>query len=264
MVTAATNGTPNWVDLSTPDVDAGIDFYSRLLGWELETQTTEMGVYHVASVDGRDVCGMMAQAPEMTGAPPSWTVFITVDDIEETVRAVGEAGGRVLEPPFSIPGGARVSVVTDTAGAMFALISGGPAPQGTWMSRRPGAVCWVETLSRDVAASKRFYESVFGWETATDEDDHRYTTFMLEGEPIAGVLEMPSQVPDEAPSHWAVYFAVVDCERTTRLAEDLGGSVLVETTPVEVGRFAVLADPAGASFDIMDFAAALTPQTTSV
>lgn len=263
-MSATTHGAPSWVDLSTPDVDASIDFYRELLGWEFETQTTEMGEYHVASVGGRQVCGLMAQSAEMGDVPSSWTVFIDVADIDEAVRAFVDAGGRILQPPFPIPGGAKVSVATDPVGAMFALISGGPAPERSWLSRRPGAACWVETLSRDVAASRRFYESVFGWVASTDEVDHPYTTFMLDGMPIAGLLEMPAQVPDEAPSHWAVYFAVADCERTERLAEDLGGSVLVPATPVEVGRFAVLADPLGAAFDVMDFAAASTMQPIGV
>lgn len=251
MVNAATYNAPNWVDLSTPDADASIDFYRELLGWEFVTQTTEMGDYHVASMDRREICGIMAQPPEMAGAPATWTVFFNVRDIDATVDAVGEAGGQVLEPPFAIPGGARVSVVADSAGAMFALISGGPSADGVWLSVRPGSVCWVETLSRDVAASQRFYESVFGWETTSSGDG--YSTFTLDGEAVAGLLALPAKVPDEAPSHWAIYFAVADCDITERAAVDLGGSVLVETTPVEIGRFAVLEDPVGATFDIMDF-----------
>jgi predicted enzyme related to lactoylglutathione lyase len=250
MVNAATFNAPNWVDLSTPDADASIDFYRELLGWEFKTQETEMGVYHVASVDRREVCGVMEQAPEMAGAPASWTVFFNVEDIDAAVEAVGEAGGRILEPPFEIPGGARVSVVADSVGAMFALICGGPGSAGVWLSMRPGSVCWVETMSRDVEASRMFYEAIFGWECSTSEDG--YSTFTLNGESVAGLLAMPPMMPVEAPSHWAVYFAVADCDVTERSAVDLGGSVLVETTPVEIGRFAVLEDPAGAAFDIMD------------
>ena len=52
MVSAMTFNAPNWTDLSTPDVDASIEFYRDLLGWEFTTETTEMGDYHVATVDG--------------------------------------------------------------------------------------------------------------------------------------------------------------------------------------------------------------------
>jgi predicted enzyme related to lactoylglutathione lyase len=134
---------------------------------------------------------------------------------------------------------------------MFALISGGPVADAVWLSVHPGSVCWVEVASRDVEASRAFYEAVFGWDTSTSEDG--YSTFTLDGEQVAGLLAMPPMVPADAPSHWAVYFAVADCDVVERAAVDLGGSILVETTPVEIGRFAVLEDPVGAMFDIMDF-----------
>ncbi len=257
MVTAMTFNAPNWTDLSTPDVDASIEFYRDLLGWEFTTETTDMGDYHVATVDGQQVCGMMKQPTEMEGAPASWTVFFHVEDIDATVEAAGAAGGRVLEPPFEIPGGARVSVVSDPTGAMFALISGGPAPEGMWYSMVPGAVCWTEMLTRDPEASANFYHEIFGWETAADESG--YTTFLLNGEGIAGLLPMPDGVPAAAPAHWSVYFTVESCELTERAAVDLGGGVLVEATEVEIGHFAVLEDPAGAKFEIMDFSMSEKP-----
>jgi predicted enzyme related to lactoylglutathione lyase len=257
MVNVSTFNAPNWADLSTPDIDAGIEFYRDLLGWEFRTEVTEMGDYHVASVDGREVCGMMKHPPEMEGAPAMWTVFFHVEDIDETVESVGAAGGRVLEPPFEIPNGARVSVVADPTGAMFALISGETPAEGVWYSMVPGSVCWTETMTRDTEAAATFYCEVFGWDTETDQGN--YTTFLLNGEKIAGLLPIPDLVPAEAPAHWSVYFTVESCEVTERAAVDLGGSVLVETMPVEIGHFAVLEDPDGAPFDIMDFSRAGEP-----
>lgn len=251
MVTVSTFNAPNWVDLSTPDVDASIDFYRDLLGWEFKTEVTDMGEYHVASVDDREVCGIMEHPEEMKGAPAMWTVFFLVEEIDETVEKVGAAGGRVLEPPFEIPNGARVSVVADPTGAMFALIAGNAPVTGVWYSTVPGSVCWTETLSRDTAASVRFYHEVFGWEAESQRGG--YTNFLLNGEKIAGLLPMPEQVSPEAPSHWSVYFTVESCEVAERAAVDLGGGVLVESMPVEIGHFAVLEDPGGAPFDIMDF-----------
>ena len=72
---------------------------------------------------------------------------------------------------------------------------------------------------------------------------------------------MPEGVPAEAPAHWSVYFTVESCEVTERAAVDLGGSVLVETMLVEIGHFAVLEDPGGAPFDIMDFSMTDDPAT---
>lgn len=252
MIDAGTYGAANWVDLSTPDVAASTVFYQRLMGWDFDRQVTPMGEYFVARMGEREVGGMMEQGPELRGTPAVWTVFFYVEDIETTVAAVADAGGQVLEPPFDIPGDARVAVVADPTGAMFALISG-PRPDGIYLLRTPGSVCWVELLTRDPAAAESFYAAVFGWKGETTADGTAYTMFELEGREVAGMMMMPEEVPPEAPAHWATYFAVTDCEAVAKRADELGGTVLHLPTEVEIGRFAVLADVHGATFHVLEF-----------
>jgi uncharacterized protein len=50
------------------------------------------------------------------------------------------------------------------------------------------------------------------------------------------------------PARWSVTFAVDDVDAITARARELGGSVLAEPQNAPWVRFAVLADPAGASF----------------
>lgn len=254
MISADTFGAPNWVDLSTPDIDGALEFYRELFEWEIETMTTEMGDYHVATKGGTQVCGMMAQSHEVAGTPAQWTMFLYVQDVDKTLEKVEEAYGHVLQAPFEIPGGATVSVITDTAGAMFAIISGGPKPDGTYFSNQPGAVCWFELLTRDTESSAKFYRDVFGWDLALDETTHtNYMTFQLAGKDLVGMLPMPDMIPAEAPSHWGVYFATADCAATQKMALELGGEVAVPTVEISIGRFAVLEDPQGAMFDVMEY-----------
>ena len=256
MVDAGTFGAPNWVDLSTPDIKASVSFYREVMGWSLNKQTTPMGDYYVADADGHETCGLMESPAEIAGAQAMWSVFFHVENVETTVEAVTAAGGVVVEPPFDIPGGARVCVATDPTGSMFALISGGPSPEGgTWISQRVGGVCWVELLSRDVPAAVTFYGSVFGWDTSVQvTGDTTYTTFQLGGEDVAGLMNMPDMVPAEAPSHWNIYFTVDDCAAVEQQVVDLGGETLLPTTDMELGRFAVAADPQGAVFNLMEYA----------
>lgn len=254
MINAATYGAPNWVDLSTPNIDAAVDFYEELLGWDVATTSTPMGDYHVGRVGDQEVAGMMAQSPEMMGQPPVWSLFVYVKDIEETLNQVEEALGHVLQAPFEIPGGALVSVIADPTGAMLALIAGGEKPDGVYFSNEPGAVCWVELLTRDLATAAAFYTDVFGWTTTTaNGDGTEYTMFKLGGEDVAGMMLLPDEVPSEAPAHWVVYFTVDDCAAVAKMADELGGEILHPTTEIGMGRFAVLADPQGAKFDVMEF-----------
>ncbi|MDH3683341.1 MAG: VOC family protein [Acidimicrobiia bacterium] len=248
------------MDLSTPDIEGAQRFYAELLGWELDIQRTPMGEYTVASSGGRQVAGMMAQAPEMAGAPAVWTVFVVVDDMEAILTGVTGAGGAVLQSPFEIPGGARVAVVADGSGAMFALISGGPEPGYPYFSEEVGAVCWAELMSGDVQAATGFYQAVFGWTAETDDTGPvPYTVCNLDGDAVAGMIGRPDDLPADVPDSWSVYFTVADCKDTQSRAVERGGSVILSATPTPMGPFAVLADPAGAAFQIMEMASPPEP-----
>jgi hypothetical protein len=54
------------------------------------------------------------------------------------------------------------------------------------------------------------------------------------------------------PPHWMIYFAVADCDVMSEKATSLGGQVCVPPTDIpKIGRFAVITDPQGAVFSIM-------------
>lgn len=250
MIDASTYGAPNWVDLSTPDIKTATQFYRDLLGWTITPESSPMGDYYMGCVDGRQVGGLMQAGPDQEGLPAVWTVFFHVQDVDLTVERVLAGGGQILEPPFDLPA-ARVAIAADPTGAMFGII-GNDAAVGPWLSDEPGSVCWVELMSRDPSAAEAFYAAVFDWKSETKATQGSYyTTFLLDGDPVAGMMLMPDMVPAEAPSYWGAYFAVSDCKATEQLAASLGAIVDVPTMPIEPGSFAVLTDPTGAMFQIM-------------
>jgi predicted enzyme related to lactoylglutathione lyase len=67
------------------------------------------------------------------------------------------------------------------------------------------------------------------------------------------MMPMPAEVPAEAPAHWAVYFAVDECDASAARTADLGGSILHPAQAIAMGHFAVLEDPQGAVFQLMDY-----------
>jgi uncharacterized protein len=246
-----TSGAARWVDLSTPDVEAATRFYAELLGWSIEPHPSPFGPYYIGAAGRAEVAGMMQQDPDQPDLTSAWTVFVEVADVDERLAEVERAGGSVLEPAIDLPD-ARIAVVRDPTGAVLGLIAG-RVTEGAWLTDAPGSVCWTELLTRDPATAERFYVDVFGWEADTTEHDGAaYTTFHLDGEPVAGMMAMPSEVPSEAPAFWGPYFSVVDCEVAERRAEALGGLVLRPTTDLGGQRFAVLADPLGATFQVLE------------
>ena len=75
-----------------------------------------------------------------------------------------------------------------------------------------------------------------------------YTLFEADGQMVGGTT--PPQMPG-TPNHWHVYFGVADADATVAKATELGGSVLVPPFDTPVGRMAVIADPQGAVFSII-------------
>jgi uncharacterized protein len=108
-----------------------------------------------------------------------------------------------------------------------------------------GHFVWFDALTRDKAATEKFYTQLFGWGTQDfPMGEQTYKMFTVDGEPFGGVGEIPED--QEMPAMWVSFLQVDDVDRAARLAEDSGGKVLSPPMDIpEVGRFAMIADPAG-------------------
>lgn len=244
-------GTPSWLDVSAPDIDAAAAFYGGLFGWDSEATGTveETGGYRMFTLRGRHVAGL---GPTRDGGPPPmWTTYITVADAEATCAAATTAGGTVFMQPFDVMGAGRMAVLADPQGAMFCLWQPIAHP-GARIVNEPGAVIWNELAVRDTEPEPAFYAALFGWTHATTQmGGTEYTTWSLDGQMVAGMIRMDENWPPEVPAHWLVYIAVADVEAAQAKATELGGSVNVPATDIEIGRFAVLSDPHGAVFAVI-------------
>jgi predicted enzyme related to lactoylglutathione lyase len=246
-------GTPCWVDLGSPDLDASIAFYGALFGWEVpENENMEQtGGYRRATKNGVDVVGMMPLMQE--GQPPAWSSYVSVADAEATAAAVTAAGGSVIAEPMDVLGLGHMAVFADPSGAVFGIWQPGTFP-GAGIVNEPGALSWNELNTRDLEAAKAFYGAVFGW-TFEDNDMGEagtYTTISLGEDMVGGILNMSERgVPEQVPAHWQVYFAVEDTDAAVAQATGSGGSVMVPPMVVPAGRFSILIDPHGASFAVI-------------
>lgn len=112
-----------------------------------------------------------------------------------------------------------------------------------------GEPTWADISSADVAGTKTFYATLFGWQ-ADDvpmDDAGGYGMFTLDGRNVTGY----GPVQPGQPTAWSVYFASDDLEKTVEIAQSAGGSVVAPPMDVfTAGRMAVLRDPAGAFFSL--------------
>jgi len=241
-------GTPIWVDVATPDLDAAREFYGGLFGWEAAPGNPEFANYTNFTKDGKNVAGLGPLMNE--GQPPSWSTYLASDDAQKTTELVTSAGGQVIVEPMAVGDLGTMAVYADPTGAAIGIWQAGQH-KGAQLVNEPGTVVWNELATRDVDAAKAFYSAAFPITTEVAEFDPTYTTLNVDGRPVGGLMPMPAEYPPQVPSHWSVYFAVADTDATVAKATSLGAKVRMPAFDTPVGRTAVLADPAGAVFAVI-------------
>src|SRR4051812_45782934 len=115
-------GEFSWHELSTTDARAAMEFYTKLLGWEVgpvHDMGAPAGNYHLFLHEGNQYGGIFVSDGAGTG--PSWLCYISVEDVGKATTAAKSAGGRVMNGPMEVPGGSWVAQVLDAEGAQFAV-----------------------------------------------------------------------------------------------------------------------------------------------
>jgi predicted enzyme related to lactoylglutathione lyase len=115
-------GTWNWSELATRDVAAARDFYSAVFGWESEELTDVPGGYHVQTLDGHRVAGILPITTEMGQMRNGWGAYFSVADADASTAKARELGGTVVAGPFDVPVG-RTAWVVDPQGTPFQVIA---------------------------------------------------------------------------------------------------------------------------------------------
>lgn len=244
-------GTPCWVDVLSSDVEASKAFYGGLLGWDFEAGSEEFGGYVNASSDGHRVAGIVPRRPEMGAIPDAWTTYISTADIDATVAAADAAGGQVMAAPMQVGEMGSMAIVIDPAGGAFGVWQPG-SHIGFGKYNEAGSVAWDEYHSKNFDATTAFYAAVFGWqiEPMSETDEFRYSTAQVDGQDVAGLMDSHAFLPEEVPSHWAVYFNVADVDAAVANVTELGGTVIRPAEDTPFGRIADAVDSTGAMFKL--------------
>lgn len=113
---------------------------------------------------------------------------------------------------------------------------------------KSGEFCWNELMTSDVAKSKAFYTTLFGWETHDHDMGHMVYTVLKKGDQdVGGLMQIPQGHEKEIPPHWMSYINVDNVDETAEKAKKLGANI--KQPPMDIGdygRIAVLQDPTGA------------------
>lgn len=258
----ARQGAFCWVELATTDLPSSKIFYSSLFGWVDSDLLLDGVPYSILTASDREVGGMTALGKEAKkhGQPSYWFSYVSVADAAALAAKATDLGGQVLVGPLEM-GPASIAVLKDPTGATFGLWQS-LDDEGTFDDGQADAVRLNELATPDLARAAHFYSSLFGWrELDSGSAGAGYKTFLRGDEIVAGMLQ--SKGP--APAAWTVYFSVADAARVIEKATVLGGSALVPLNEVpDVGRLAVLADPRGAVFAVIERTGGVVEQAKDV
>ena len=91
----------DYVEFNVTDIPKTRDFYGKAFGWTF----TDYGPEYCEFNDGRLKGGFTTLSSPRSGGGP--LVVLYANDLPATVKRVEDAGGRIVRPIYSFPGGQR-------------------------------------------------------------------------------------------------------------------------------------------------------------
>jgi predicted enzyme related to lactoylglutathione lyase len=258
------SGKVIWADLITSDLAGAKRFYGGLFGWTFHDIYIGDKDYAVALLNGAPVGGIV----QRTSKPgehrqPSWLTFISVQDVSEAERITLAHGGKVLSKPRTYAQRGRQAVFTDPQGAVFAVLqSSSGDPQDVLAV--PGEWIWSSLLTSDPGAGAAFYQAIFGYEVfdLPSDDDLKHVLLSTDNYARASLNELPPAA-SKLHSHWLNFLRVISTTDAVTKVKALGGRVLVAPHLDRHGDLvAVVADPAGAPFGLLEWTNIDTKEVT--
>ncbi|WP_037607046.1 VOC family protein [Streptacidiphilus rugosus] len=112
-----------WIDLSTRDKNAAVNFYKGLFGWQVWSDEESYPMVGLADTMFGGVMDMGDMFPPEV--PSHWNPFFLVADVDAAAAAATKLGAEVMHGPVDVEmeNGPRIAVVRDPQGATFGVFA---------------------------------------------------------------------------------------------------------------------------------------------
>jgi len=242
-----------WVELGTTDQANAKNFYASIFGWTVADMPMGPHEYYTLfKLNGGDAAAAYTMQPaERANVPPHWNLYIAVENTDECAKHAGELGGKVVAPPFDVGTFGRMAVIQDPTGGAFCIWQAKDTV-GTTVAGESGTVCWADLSTPDPAAAKPFYEALFGWKIGPAEKYPPDYWVIRNGEQLIGGIPPTAFRQPGAPPHWMLFFLASNVDGVAAKTTALGGAVHLAPMSMGSTRLAVLADPQGAGFSVIN------------
>ena len=244
-----------FVELVTPDIAAAKKFYAKLFGWTFRDIQDGEIKYAQAFLNGRSVAGLIhKKAAVSEHRQPAWLSFFAVGDVDAAQKVALQNGAKTLFEPHSIPDRGREAVFADPQGAVFAVLSSSNGDPPDTLAA-PGEWIWISLITSDPETGAAFYQKLFDYEVFELPASKGAQHLLLASDNYAraSVNTLPGKRPN-IHSHWLNYVRVKNTVKMTAKVVALGGRVLVGPhMDRHGGKVAVVADPFGAPFGLLEW-----------
>ena len=164
-------GTPTWIDLMTPDIDAARKFYHAVFGWEYDIGDPEFGGYTTARLGKRTTAGLMGNQPGAPPMPSAWSLYFATENIEADVARAVKLGAKVLYPPMVVGEFGSMATCEDPTGAAFSFWQAGQHV-GSQVTDEPGSTTWYELYAPNAKQARDFYTAAAWRHRRSDAGRH--------------------------------------------------------------------------------------------
>ena len=93
----------NYVEFPSTDIEATKAFFSAVFGWEFTDYGSEYTAFSNQGIDG----GFYRSNVTLSTDNGSALIVFYSEDLEQTLSKIENAGGTIIKPIFSFPGGRR-------------------------------------------------------------------------------------------------------------------------------------------------------------
>ena len=257
-------GKPVFAELITPDIAAAKQFYAGLFGWTFSDVAGTKAPYAEAYLDGAPVAGLVEKpVPAGEHRQSIWLNFFATTDVDATAQTAVQDGAKVLAAAHDVAGRGREAVLADPQGAVFAILASSSGDPPDYLSP-PGDWIWRSLMTNDPVADTSFYKTIFGYQAMAlpDTPGEQHLLLASENYARASANSLPAGHATMHP-HWLAYVRVDDASKMAARVTALGGHVLVEPhVDRHGGMIAIVADPLGAPFGLLEWSGTASKQVT--
>ncbi len=241
-------GSSVWQQLRVRDLDGIERFYQEVLGLRLEW---EGGSGRLVTDEGELVAGVLVD-PGFADEEVGWRVFLGVQDLDSVIARAVSLGCEPVSESAPLQRAGEHAVLRDPFGARFALarLERGEAvvPSGSL-----GRFAMVDPTNHDLEAQVAFQDALFPGGVHDEIVPHDVVFFRAaDGTLLRGSYALPEETIGVIPPHWLPWFNVEDDARAAQSAEQAGGRVNTRDNHSRFGDWAVVVDPQGGEFKVLE------------